>query len=165
MFIDRSKFHKQVLKRSSKVLFWEIISKSDGGFTEVYFLWISSCTYSASGPHSPELCLLTDENFAKNFWKRSLKEHLYEIISKSDLQFQKKVFFKNFLMSVKWSSPHSPEECLLQIKISRPLLKRVTQGTTQWNYFKIWQTVSKMKHFFNYFLTHYRRQNFRLVQI
>ena len=29
-------------------------------------------------------CLLTDQNFAYKFWKGSLKEHFYEIISKSD---------------------------------------------------------------------------------
>ena len=31
------------------------------------FLRISSCPYSARSPHSPEPCLLTDQNFANNF--------------------------------------------------------------------------------------------------
>ena len=38
-----------------------------------------------------------DQNFANNFWKGSLKEYFYEIISKSDQWFQRRRFFKKFL--------------------------------------------------------------------
>ena len=60
------------------------------------FLRISSCLYSATSPHSPEPCSWTDQNFANNFWKGPHKEHSCEIISKSDEQFRRRRFFKNF---------------------------------------------------------------------
>ena len=69
-------------------------------FGEEDFLRISSCPCSARSPHSPEQCLWTDQNFANNFWRRSPKEHSCEIISKSDLQFRRRRFFKNFFMSL-----------------------------------------------------------------
>ena len=69
------------------------------GYRGEDFSRISSGQYSASSPHSPEPRLLTDQNFANNFWQRSLKEHFCEIISKSDMWFQRK-FLKNFFMSV-----------------------------------------------------------------
>ena len=62
-------------------------------FGEEHFLRISSCPYSAKSPHSPEPCLLTDQNFANNFWKGSPKEHSCEIISKSDQHFWRRRFF------------------------------------------------------------------------
>ena len=40
------------------------------GFGEEDCLRISSCPYSAKSPHSPEPCLWTDQNFAKQFLKR-----------------------------------------------------------------------------------------------
>ena len=61
------------------------------------FLRISSCPYSARSPHSPEPCLWTDQNFANNFWKGSSKEYSCEIILKSDQQFLRKRFLKNYL--------------------------------------------------------------------
>ena len=66
------------------------------GFREEDFLRISLCLYSARSPHSPEPCLRTDQNFAKNFSKGSPKEQSCEIILKSDQRFQSR-FFKNFL--------------------------------------------------------------------
>jgi hypothetical protein len=51
------------------------------GFGEESFWTISSCLYSAKRPHSPEPCLWTDQNFAKNLWKGSHKEHSCEINS------------------------------------------------------------------------------------
>ena len=81
-------------------------------FWQEDFLRISSCLYSARSPHSPQPCLWTDQNFANNFWKGSLKEHSCEIISKSDLQFRRRRFFKNFFMSLYSArSPHSLEPC------------------------------------------------------
>ena len=77
------------------------------------FLRISSCPYSARSPHSPEPCLWTDQNFANNFWKGSPKEHSCEIISKSDQQFRRRRFFKNFFVSLYSArSPHSSEPCV-----------------------------------------------------
>ena len=36
-------------------------------FGEEDFLRISSCLYSTRSPHSPEPCLLMDQNFMNNF--------------------------------------------------------------------------------------------------
>ena len=69
-------------------------------FREGDFLRISSCLYSARSPNSPEPCLWTDQNFATNLLKGSPKEHSCEIISKSDQGFQRRRFFKNFVLSV-----------------------------------------------------------------
>ena len=63
------------------------------------FLRISSCPCSTRSPHSPEPCLWKDKNLENTFWKGSPKEHSCEIISKSDEQFQRRRFFKNFFMS------------------------------------------------------------------
>ena len=64
------------------------------------FLRISSCPCSARSPHSPEPCLWMDQSFANTFWKGSPKEHSCKIIWKSDQRFQRRTFFKNFLMYV-----------------------------------------------------------------
>ena len=70
------------------------------GFWEQDFLRISSCPYSARSPHSPEPYLWKDQNFADNFWKGSPKEHSCEVISKSEMRFRTRRFFKNFFMSI-----------------------------------------------------------------
>ena len=92
---------------SANVKSWFLwnISKSDQWFLRTRFFctiqtWISSCLYTAKSPRSPEPYLLTDQNFANNFRKGSPKEHSCEIISKSDLRFWRKKFFKNFFMSI-----------------------------------------------------------------
>ena len=54
----------------------------DGPGFRQEFTRISLCLYSASSPHSLIPCLLTDQNFANNFLKGSLKERFYEIIPK-----------------------------------------------------------------------------------
>ena len=72
------------------------------------FLRISSCPYSARSPHSPKPYFWTDQNFANNFWKVSTKEHSFEIILKSDQGFQRRRFYKNFLMSVNCKKSPSP---------------------------------------------------------
>ena len=68
MFIDRSNFREQFLKKGhprkmSVKLFQNLISS----FGEKDFLRISSCPKSAQSPHSPEPCLLTDQNSANSF--------------------------------------------------------------------------------------------------
>ena len=70
------------------------------GFEEEDLLRISSCPYSARSPHSAEPCLWTDQNFANNIWKGSPKEHSCEFFSKSDQQFRRRRFYKNFFMSI-----------------------------------------------------------------
>ena len=45
----------------------KLLQNLSSGFREEDYLRISSCHYSASSPHSPEPCLLTDHNFVNNF--------------------------------------------------------------------------------------------------
>ena len=95
MFIAESKFQKQFLITQEQ--FCKIISNLTSGFKEEDFLKSFLCLYSASSPHSPEPCLLTDQNFARQFCKGSPKEHSNEIISKSDHPFPRRRFFLEFL--------------------------------------------------------------------
>ena len=64
------------------------------------FLRISSYSYSARSPHSPEPCLWTDQNFDKKFLKEQPKEHSCEIISKSDKWFQRRRLFEELLKKI-----------------------------------------------------------------
>ena len=109
------------------------------------FLRISSCPYSARSPHSPQPCLWTDKNFAKNFWKGSPKEHSCEIISKSHQQFRKRRFFKNFFMSLYSArSPHSSEPYFwADQNFANKFWKGPPKEHSLWNYFKMWPAVSK----------------------
>ena len=92
-----------------------------------------------------------------NFWKGSPTEHFYDI-SKSDQLFQRKRFFFR-ISSCPYSvrSPHSPEPCLwTDQNFTEQFLKRVTQGTFQWNYFKIKPAVTAEKIFKEF----YRKFNY-----
>ena len=55
-------------------------------------------------------------------------------------RFQRRIY-KNFFMSVQCKKP--PYHVYWQIKISRTILKRVTQGKFLWDYFEIWPIVSE----------------------
>ena len=106
--ISRTIFEKGHPRNIPVKLFQNLTSS----FGEEDFLRISSCPYSARSPHSPEPCLWMDQNFADNFLKGSPKEHSCEIISKSDQQFRRGRFFKNFFMSLYSArSPHSSKPC------------------------------------------------------
>ena len=65
-FLTDKKFRLNFSKGASKELFLKISAKSNRGFREDLLI-IYSCPYSASSPHFPEPCLLTDQNFMKNF--------------------------------------------------------------------------------------------------
>ena len=122
----RTVFEKGYTKNIPVKLFQNLTS----GFGEDDFLKISSCPYSARSPHSPEPCLRTNQNFKNSFWKGSPKEHSCEIISKSDQQFQRRRFFKNFFMSVKCKKPPFTRAMFWDgSKFRQHFLKRVTQGT------------------------------------
>ena len=51
---------------------------------------------------------LTDQNFANNFWKGDLKEHLCEIISKSDQRFQRREFLRISQDFYRWIAQVAP---------------------------------------------------------
>ena len=115
-----NKFWKGLFKEH----FYEIISKSDQWFQRRRFLRIFPCPYSARSPHSPEPCLWTDQNFANNVWKGSPEEHSCEIISKSDPQFQRRRFFKQFLhVCIVKEAPIHQSHVYGRIKISRTVFE------------------------------------------
>ena len=71
-----------------------------------------------------------------------------KIISKSDQRFLRTRFFKNFFMSVYSKSPPFIRAIYIdRSQFCHQFLKRVTQGTFLWNYFKIWQAVLERKFF------------------
>ena len=106
--ISRTLFEKGHPRNIPVKLFQNLTSS----FGEEDFLRTSSCPYSARSPDSPEPCLWSDQNFANTFWKGSPKEHSCEIISKSDQQFRRRRFFKNFFMSLYSArSSNSSEPC------------------------------------------------------
>ena len=140
MFIDRSKFREQFLKRVTQGTFlrnyfkiWQEVSE-EKNFEA--FLW-SSHSAKSLPPRRP--CFLTDQNFASRFWKGSHKEQSWEIIPNSDQRFQRR-FLRISSCPYSARSVHSPEPCW-RIKISWKVFKRVTQGTFLWNYFKIGPAV------------------------
>ena len=75
------------------------------------------------------------------------------IISKSDPPFQRRRILKNFFMAIiiVQDAPIHKSHVSWWIKISQ-FLKRVTQGTFLWNYFKIWSAVSSEEEFFKEFI-------------
>ena len=110
--VQKAPIHQSHIYRQIRIL-WTLFEKCHprnipvklfqnltSSFGEEDFLGISSCPYSARSPHSPEPCLWMDQNFANTFWKGSPKEHSGEFFSKSDLQFRRRWFFKNFFMSL-----------------------------------------------------------------
>ena len=142
--ISRTFFDKGHPRNIPVKLFQNLTSS----FVEEDFLRISSCPYSARSPHSPEPCLWTDHHFANNFWKGSPKEHSCEIISKSDQQYRRRRFLKNFFMSLLCKKPPFTRAMFLgKSKFREHFLKRVTQGTFLWNYFKIGPAVLEDKIF------------------
>ena len=66
MFNDESKFHVQFLRKVTQTTFLLNYFKTDQLFLRRGFLRISSSPHSARSPHSPEPCLLTDQNSANN---------------------------------------------------------------------------------------------------
>ena len=97
----RTIFEKGYTRNIPVKLFQNLTS----GFGGEDFLRISSCPYIARSPYSPESCLWMHQNFANNFWKKLHKEHSCDIISKSDLPFRRRRFFKNFFMSILCKKP------------------------------------------------------------
>ena len=98
------------------------------------------CLNSASSPHLPIPCLLTAKNLMNNFWKGSLKEHFYEIISKSDQWFQRRRILKNFseVHTVQKASPHGAL-VFQRITISQTLFEK---GHTRNNLVKLFQILT-----------------------
>ena len=93
-------------------------------------------------------CLLTDQYFANNFWKRSPKEpkeHFYEIISKSDQWFQKRRILKNFseIQTVQKAPPPPPPPpaamFFRRIRISQTLFEK---GHPRNNLVKLFQNLT-----------------------
>ena len=127
------------LKRTIANLFF--FGGGGGNFREE-FSRISLCLHCACSPHSPESCLLMEQNFANSFWKGSLKEHSCEIISKSDQRFQRRSFLRISSCLCSASSPHSPEPCLWKDQtFANKFWKGSPMEQSLRNYFKIWPAV------------------------
>ena len=76
------------------------------------FLRISSCLYSAKSPHSPDLCLQTDQNFAYIFEKghpRNIPVKLFQNLTSC---FREESFLRISSCPYIVKNPHSPEPCL-----------------------------------------------------
>ena len=85
-------------------------------------------THETRGPRQPWIAHLI-------FWDCS--SHFFLLLSEKNLQ----EFL--YVCTVQEASIHL-YHVYWQIKISRTILKRVTQGTFLWDYFKIWPIVSEM---------------------
>ena len=105
--MDRSKFANNFWKGSPKEDSCEIISKSDQRFRRRFFknFFMSIC---CKKPPFTRTMFMDGSKFRKQFWKGSPKEHSCEIISKSDQQFRRRTFFKNYL-KISISLPWQPE--------------------------------------------------------
>ena len=112
------------------------------GFREEDFLRISSFPYSESSPHSLEPCLKTDQNFPNNFWERLIQgTFLWNYFKIWPAAFGED-FFRN--SSCQYSAKKTPFTRAMFMdgsKFCEQFLKRVTQGTFLWNYFKIGSAV------------------------
>ena len=111
MFINGSKLH--VEKGNLKTLPVKPFQNQTSDFREREFLRISSCSHSASNPHSPKPCLLMDKNSANNIQKGSPKEHFCTIISNSDGAVSEMISLRISSCSNSTSSPKAQEACLL----------------------------------------------------
>ena len=93
-------------------------------------------------------CLLTDQNFANNFWKRVTPGtflwnyfKIWQVVSE-EKNFEEFLWSPHNEKSPPWQPCFSTNQ-----NSANNFWKRVTQGTTVWNYFKIWQAVSEEKNF------------------
>ena len=117
----RTSFEKGYTRNIPVKLFQNLTS----GFGEKDFLRISSCPYSARRSHSPEPCLWTDQNFAKNFFEkghpRNIPVKLFQNLTSS---FGEEDFLRISSCPYSARSPHSPEPCYGQIKISGTIFEK-----------------------------------------
>ena len=101
-------FEKSHPRNIPAKLFQNLIS----GFGEEDFLRISSCSYSARSPHSPEPCLWTDQNFGTTFEKghpRNIPVKLFQNLTSG---FGEKSFLRISSCPYSAKRPHSPEPYL-----------------------------------------------------
>ena len=112
MFIHRSNIHKQFLKGSSKENSCEIISKFDHRFRRRRFfkdfLRISSCPYSARSPHHQSHVYGGIRILRTIFETGQLRNIPMKLFQNRTNGFQRRRFFKNFFMSIKWKKSPPP---------------------------------------------------------
>ena len=117
------------------------------GFSEEEEVWRTVLPpYGTSSPHSPQACLLTDQNLANNLWKRLPKEHFCEIISKSDVRFMR-------ISSCPYSakSPHSPKHFLLTDQIFTNTSWKGSLKEHSWEIISKLDLLFQRRSFFKYF--------------
>ena len=81
--------------------------------------------------------------FRKHFLKRVMQGTLLWNYFKIGPVVSERIFLRISSCPYSARSPHSPEPCFGRIKILKTFLKRVTQRTFLWNYFKIGPAVSE----------------------
>ena len=79
-----------------------------GCFREEEFSRISSWLYGESSPHLPEPCLLTDQNFANNFEKRSPKNFSLKLFQNLNSNLRQEDLLRMSLCPFSASSTHLP---------------------------------------------------------
>ena len=110
-----SKFHEHFLKKATQrnipVKLFQNLASSFG--EEDYFKNFFLSIYCKKPPFTRAM-FMDGSKFRKHFLKRVTKDHSSEIISKSDQQFRRRRFFKNFFMYLYSArSPNSSEQCFL----------------------------------------------------
>ena len=133
-------------KGSPKEHSCKIISKSDQQFRRRFFKNFFMSLYSARSPHSSKPCFGADQNFATIFEKGHPRNIPAKLFQNLTCGFEEEDFFKEFLhVHIVQEAPIHQSHVYGRIKILRTFLKRVTQGTFLWNYFKIRPAVSEKK--------------------
>ena len=130
--------------RNNLVKLFKILTYGFGEEDIFRNFFMSTCSAKSLPP--PMVAMINGSKFRKQFLKGSCKELFCEIISKSDQGCQRRRFFLRISLcqySAKKSPPPTVAMFFNGSQFREQHLKRVTQGTILWNYFKIWQAVSE----------------------
>ena len=108
------------------------------------------CSSELKSPSPWRPCFSTNQNLANNFWRGLHKDKPCEIIPNSDQWFKRRRFFKNSSCPYNTKSPFFPppptpqQPCFsTDQNFANNFLKKSTQRTFLWNYFKIRPGVSE----------------------
>ena len=149
MFIDGSKFCEQYLQRVTQGTFlwnyfkiWPAVLEK-----KVFEEFLQVCIVQKAPIHQSHVykqIKILQTIFEKGH-QRNIPMKLFRNLTSS---FGEKDFFKNFFMSTECKKPPFTRALFMdRSKFRIHFLKRGTQGTFLWNYFKIGQAVSEKKIF------------------
>ena len=135
--------HEEILKKCSSL---KLLVRYWNNFTEMFLEWplLRNCSGNFDlslnialvyGDYRHDLILNKKDKMALNFWEDTGQFFLVTF---------RKEFTRIALCTYSASRPDSIIPCLLTDQnFANSFRRRVTQGTFLWNYFKIWQVVSK----------------------